>query len=77
MEEGARPLSDIPAINRFLKYQEGVPMLSKADGSLIPMDVPNNILKYCIDLLEEDSSMRLADGIKRKLRMFLSVWKDN
>lgn len=65
-----------PSINRYLKYREGLPMLSKLDGSLIAMDVPNNILKYCIDLLEEDSSMRLTDGIKRKLRIFLTGWKE-
>ena len=65
------------AINRYLKYQEGLPMLSKLDGSFISTDVPNNILKYCIDLLEEDSSMRLTDGIKRKLRIFLAGWKES
>jgi len=66
-----------PAITRYLKYQEGQPVLSKPDGSFISTDVPNNILKYCIDLLEEDSSMRLTDGIKRKLRIFLAGWKES
>ena len=66
-----------PAIDRYLKYQEGLPMLSKPDGSFISTDIPNNILKYCIDLLEEDSSMRLTDGIKRKLRIFLAGWKES
>lgn len=66
-----------PAITRYLKYQEGIPMLSKADGSMLPMDVPNNILKHCIDMLEEDSTMRLTDGIKRKLRIFLTAWTDS
>jgi hypothetical protein len=65
------------AINRYLKYQEGIPMLSKPDGSFISTDVPNNILKYCIDLLEEDSSMRLTDGVKRKLRIFHAAWKES
>jgi hypothetical protein len=66
-----------PAINRYLTQQEGIPMLTKADGSYISTDVPNNILKYCIDLLEEDSSMRLTDGIKRKLRIFHAAWKES
>jgi hypothetical protein len=66
-----------PGISRYLKYQEGLPMLSKADGSLAPMDVPSNILKHCIDMLEEDSTMRLTDGIKRKLRIFLASWKEH
>ncbi|KAL2440800.1 Transcription factor 1 [Exophiala dermatitidis] len=65
------------AIGRYMKYQEGTPMLSRPDGTLAPMDVPSNILQHCIELLEDDSSMRLAEGIKRKLRMFMANWKDN
>jgi len=64
-----------PAIIGYLKYQDGLPMLSRPDGEMIAMDVPSKILKYCIDLLEEDSTMRLTDGIKRKLRIFLTDWK--
>lgn len=62
---------------QYTKYQKGEPMLSSADGTLIPMYVPSNVLKHCIEVLEDDSSMRLADGIKRKLRMFAESWKDN
>jgi hypothetical protein len=65
------------AISRYMKYQEGTPMLSRPDGSLAPMDVPSNILQHCIEVLEDDSSMRLTDGIKRKLRVFMSSWKDS
>jgi len=42
-------------------------MLTRHDRTLVPLDVPSNVLQYCIDVLEDDSSMRLADGIKRKL----------
>lgn len=62
---------------QYTEYQKGEPMLSSADGTLIPMHVPSNILKHCIEVLEDDSSMRLADGIKRKLRLFAESWKDN
>ena len=52
-------------------------MLSRPDGSLAPMDVPSNILQHCIEVLEDDCSMRLTDGVKRKLRIFMASWKDN
>lgn len=64
-------------IGKYMKYQEGTPMLSRPDGSLAPMDVPSNILQHCIEVLDDDSSMRLTDGIKRKLRIFMSNWKDS
>ena len=65
------------AISRYMKYQEGTPMLTRQDGTLAPLDVPSNVLQHCIDVLEDDSSMRLADGIKRKLTGFMTSWKDN
>lgn len=63
-------------ITRYIQYQEGQPALTGADGSFVSLSVPNNILNHCADVLEEDSSMRLADGIKRKLRVFAESWKD-
>ena len=65
------------AISRYMKYQEGTPMLTRQDGTLAPLDVPSNVLQHCIDVLEDDSSMRLADGIKRKLTAFMASWRDN
>ena len=64
------------AISRYMKYQEGTPMLIRPDGTMAPLDVPSNMLQHCIEVLEDDSSMRLADGIKRKLRVFMNSWKD-
>ncbi|KIW44675.1 uncharacterized protein PV06_03129 [Exophiala oligosperma] len=64
------------AISRYMKYQEGTPMLSRPDGTLAPVEIPSNILQQCVEILDDDSSMRLADGIKRKLRMFMASWKD-
>lgn len=64
------------AISRYMKHQVGTPMLTRPDGILVRAEVPGNVLQHCIDILDEDSSMRLADGIKRKLRVFLSSWRD-
>lgn len=63
-------------IGRFVKHQEGEPMLTSADGTLIPVSVPSNVLVACADVLEDDPSMRLADGIKRKLRVFVDRWRE-
>ncbi len=64
------------AISRYIKYQEGTPMLTRHDRTLVSLDVPSNVLQYCIDVLEDDSSMRLADGIRRKLTVFMANWRD-
>jgi len=63
-------------ISRFVKHQEGEPMLTNADGTLCPVHVPSNVLSTCADVLEDDCSMRIADGIKRKLRTFMESWRE-
>lgn len=63
-------------ISRFVKHQEGEPMLTNADGTLCPVHVPSNVLSACADVLEDDSSMRLADGIRRKLCAFIESWRE-
>jgi hypothetical protein len=74
------PIDDLTpeneAINRYIKYQEGTPMLTRQDRTLVPLDVPSNVLQYCIDILDEDPSMRLADGVRRKLGIFMTSWRD-
>ena len=64
------------AMTRYIKSGKGTPMLTRRDNVKVPMDEPNNILQHCIEVLEDDSSMRLADGIKRKLKVFQDAWKD-
>ena len=51
-------------------------MLTSANGTLTPIHVPANVLTACADVLEDDPSMRLADGIQRKLRVFIENWRD-
>lgn len=63
-------------ISRFVKSQEGEPMITNLDRTLSPIHVPSNVLSACADVLEDDPSMRLADGIKRKLRNFHDLWRD-
>ncbi len=72
--DGLTPEND--AITRYIKYQEGTPMLTRHDQSMMPLDIPSNVIQYCIDVLDDDCSMRLADGIKRKLVHFLASWSE-
>lgn len=72
--DNVTPESD--PVARFVKHQEGEPTLMAADGSSLVVHVPSNILRVCAEVLEDDSSMRLADGIRRKLRVFADSWKD-
>ena len=63
-----------PSIQQYLRYKEGVPMLSRKDGQLVEMKIPSNILQHCISILEEDLSMRATEGIMRKLQSLLDRW---
>ena len=67
---------DHQSIKQYLRYREGVPMLSSRDGQLVEMGVPNNILQHCISILVEDLSMRVTEGITRKLQSLLDRWKN-
>jgi hypothetical protein len=54
-------------IVRYLNKREGVPMLTKRDGSQISLDHPYNVLAHCVDVLDEGISNRFSDGIRNKL----------
>ena len=66
---------DHPFIVRYLKYKEGVPMLSRPDGSMISLEVAEKVLTHCIDFIEEDSTMRFTAGIQTKLIRLAERWK--
>ncbi len=60
------------SITRYLRYREGVPMLSKRDGELVALDLPENPLRHCLEVMgEEEANMRLTDGIKSRLTNLL------
>ncbi|KAK5078925.1 hypothetical protein LTR64_002655 [Lithohypha guttulata] len=63
-------------ISRFVKHQEGEPMITNGDRTLSPVHVPSNVLSACAGVLEDDPSMRLADGIRRKLLIFIDTWRE-
>jgi len=56
-----------PLITRYLQKREGVPTLTKRDGSQIPLDHPFTVLSHCVDVIDEGVATRFTDGIRNKL----------
>lgn len=56
-----------PLIVRYLTKREGLPTLTKRDGSQIPMDHAFTVLSHCIDVVDEGVATRFSDGIRGKL----------
>jgi len=58
---------DHPMVVRYLGKREGTPMVTKRDGSLMPIDNSFGVLFHCVDVIGEGVSTRFADGIRNKL----------
>ncbi|EOD48156.1 putative transcription factor cmr1 protein [Neofusicoccum parvum UCRNP2] len=56
-----------PLISRYLTKREGVPTLTKRDGSQLGMDNAFAVLTHCIDVVDEGYATRFSDGIRGKL----------
>ena len=58
---------------RYLRYREGVPMLSTRKGELVSPGAPRNTLSYCLGFLdEEEATVPLTNGIKDALTYLLN-----
>ncbi|KAK3906749.1 hypothetical protein C8A05DRAFT_29403 [Staphylotrichum tortipilum] len=64
-----------PAINAYLWNGSGVAMLTWTDGTHLSLDKPADILSYAIQNIEAGFSLRIGDGIKRKLITLGNNWK--
>ena len=51
------------------------PVLTGQDGEAKALEWPSDVLSYGIDILDETVSSRIADGIRRKLRLLGDTWK--
>ncbi|KAF2838516.1 transcription factor Cmr1 [Patellaria atrata CBS 101060] len=60
--------SDHPLIVRYLTKREGVPTLTKRDGSQISLDHAFTVLTHCVDVVDEGYATRFSDGIRSKLQ---------
>jgi len=56
-----------PTIVRYVTRREGVPTLSKLDGTPVAIDNGFTVLSHCIDVIDEGISTRFSDGIRGKL----------
>lgn len=59
--------ADHPLIVRYLTKREGVPCVTKRDGSQMPIDRPFPILQHCVEVIDEGAASRFSDGIRAKL----------
>jgi len=64
-----RLLPEDTAVLKYLRYRDGVPVLSKRNGCPLVLDAqPADVLGHCLEVLdEEESGLRLADGIRNRL----------
>ncbi|KAF2234729.1 transcription factor Bmr1 [Viridothelium virens] len=58
---------DHPLVVRYLTKREGVPTLTKRDGSQMAIDNAFGVLSHCVEVINEGVSTRFADGIRGKL----------
>lgn len=66
--------SEDPAINAYICNFYGIPALLNRDGSFTKLGSPDELLTHCITLLDEGTSTRFSDGIRRKLQKVLRIW---
>ncbi|KAF2018419.1 transcription factor Cmr1 [Aaosphaeria arxii CBS 175.79] len=59
-----------PAVVRYLTTREGTPMLSRLDGSPMPIDDPFQVVLHCIEVIGAGIATRFSDGIRSKLEKF-------
>ncbi|KAF7196134.1 Transcription factor 1 [Pseudocercospora fuligena] len=59
--------ADHPLIIRYLTKREGVPCVTKRDGSQMSLDRAFNVLQHCIEVIDEGAANRFSDGIRSKL----------
>lgn len=56
-----------PVIIRYLSRREGVPTLTKRDGTPVQLDNQYMVLSHCVDVIDEGLATRFSDGIRGKL----------
>lgn len=62
-------LPDHPLIVRYLTKREGVPCLTRRDGTQIGIERGVEILRHCVDVVDEGAATRFSDGVRAKLEV--------
>ena len=60
---------------QYLHSGEGQPMLSKKNGTMVSLEIPQNILVHWVELLSEKCTTRFQDAIRTKLTTLMGRWK--
>ncbi|KAK6841719.1 hypothetical protein PG987_002579 [Apiospora arundinis] len=64
-----------PAVIAYLWNGDGIPVLSRGDGSTTTLDKPADVLLYAAKSIDEGVNCRLSDGIRRKLLALGNNWR--
>ena len=56
-----------PLIIRYLTKREGVPCVTRKDGTQLGIDQAYPILQHCVDVIDEGAATRFSDGVRAKL----------
>ncbi|KAL2064533.1 hypothetical protein VTL71DRAFT_3670 [Oculimacula yallundae] len=65
-------MPDDRSVVSYLWNGEGIPVLTKGDRHV--QLLPDEVLSYCIMLLEQGVALRVSDGIKRKIQALSRNW---
>ena len=65
-----------PTLVKFLHTGEGQPMLSKRNGTMVSLEIPQNILVHWVEFLSEKCTTRFQDAIRSKLITLMERWKE-
>ena len=68
--------SQDPSVNAYICNFYGIPALLNRDGSFTKLGSPDELLRHCVSLLDEGTSTRFSDGIRRKLQKVLVIWNE-
>ncbi|KAK7754701.1 hypothetical protein SLS62_003258 [Diatrype stigma] len=68
-----RLLPEDPLLKAYVWKGDGIPVLTRPHG-IVSIENPKDVLGYAIKSLEEGGSLRMADGIRRKLITLGSNW---
>ncbi|KAM0809080.1 putative Transcription factor Pig1p [Seiridium cardinale] len=63
-----------PTVITYLWNTNGIPILTRLDGTTVSLDHPSEVLGYAVNAIEEGVCCRLSAGIKRKLVALCTNW---
>jgi hypothetical protein len=64
-----------PSIVRYLRHQDSIPMLSTADGTLVELHNPVDVIRHCREVMREKEPLSpLDEGISTRLSVVVDWW---